>query len=169
MSYDQNMNESSIWWGTIYAERNLTAMERESENQYKPGKLPDIPAVAWWQIGNDVKSVFSVNSFLILILLLKVVATTEYPGGVIVDPHNLIAFDDYPFSNGDWLGEGWNTITNPSHEAFGGDGVIWSTVAVMKVEANAISDKLLSRVKLQCKECKFYSTFQRDWYTKLNQ
>ena len=49
------MNESSIWWGTIYAERNLTAMERESENQYKPGKLPDIPAVAWWQIGNDVK------------------------------------------------------------------------------------------------------------------
>ena len=69
MSYDQNMNESSIWWGTIYAERNLTAMEKESENQYKPGKLPDIPAVAWWQIGNDVKSVFNVNSFLILILL----------------------------------------------------------------------------------------------------
>ena len=92
-------------------------------------------------------------------ILLKVVATTEYPGGVIVDPHNLIAFDDYPFSNGDWLGEGWNTITNPSHEAFGGDGVIWSTVAVMKMEINAISDKLLSRVRFYCKEHTYHSAF----------
>ena len=64
-------------------------------------------------------------------------ATTEHPGGVIVDPHNLIAFEDYPFSNDDWLGEGWQSITNPSHEAYGGDGVIWSTVAVKKFEPNA--------------------------------
>ena len=64
-------------------------------------------------------------------------ATTEHPGGVIVDPHNLIAFEDYPFSNDDWLGEGWQSITNPAHEAYGGDGVIWSTVAVKKFEPNA--------------------------------
>ena len=76
----------------------------------------------------------------------KVVATTEHPGGVIVDPHNLIAFEDYPFSNDDWLGEGYQSITNPAHEAYGGDGVIWSTVAVKKFEENAISDKIHSRV-----------------------
>ena len=75
-------------------------------------------------------------------------ATTEHPGAVIVDPHNLIAFEDYPFSNDDWLGEGWQSITNPSHEAYGGDGVIWSTVAVKKLEPNAavFGDTIHSRV-----------------------
>ena len=75
-------------------------------------------------------------------------ATTEHPGAVIVDPHNLIAFEDYPFSNDDWLGEGWQSITNPSHEAYGGDGVIWSTVAVKKLEYNEACpcDKMHSSV-----------------------
>ena len=56
MSYDQNMNESSVWWGTVYADKNMTAVEKESENEHKPGKHESIPAVAWWQIGNDVSS-----------------------------------------------------------------------------------------------------------------
>ena len=79
-------------------------------------------------------------------------ATTEHPGGVIVDPHNLIAFEDYPFSNDDWLGEGWQSITNPSHEAYGGDGVIWSTVAVKKLEYDEVADgdKIHSRVSYGC-------------------
>ncbi len=76
----------------------------------------------------------------------KVVATTEHPGGIVVDPHNLIAFEDYPFSNDDWLGEGFHSITNPAHEGYGGDGVIWSTVAVKKFEENSISDKIHSSV-----------------------
>ena len=65
-----------------------------------------------------------------------------------MDPHNLIAFEDYPFSNDDWLGEGWQSITNPSHEAYGGDGVIWSTVAVKKLEYNEAvgGNKIHSRV-----------------------
>ena len=76
----------------------------------------------------------------------KVVATTEHPGGVIVDPHNLIALEAYPFSNDDWLGDGYQSISNPAHEAYGGDGVIWSTVSVKKLEENVVSDKIHSRV-----------------------
>ncbi len=54
MSYDQNMNQSSVWWGTVYADKNLDAVEKEFENEHKPGKHESIPAVAWWEIGNDV-------------------------------------------------------------------------------------------------------------------
>ena len=54
LKYDQNMNQSSVFWGTIYGERNRTAMDLESPNIYKPGKHTAIPAVAWWQIGKDV-------------------------------------------------------------------------------------------------------------------
>ena len=64
-----------------------------------------------------------------------------------MDPHNLIAFEDYPFSNDDWLGEGWQSITNPAHEAYGGDGVIWSTVAVKKLgDAGMFGDIIQSMV-----------------------
>ena len=69
-------------------------------------------------------------------------ATTEHPGGIVVDPHNLIAFEDYPFSNGDWLGEGFHSITNPAHEGYGGDGVIWSTVAAKKREGKVLTSKV---------------------------
>ena len=54
LKYDQNMNQSSVFWGTIYGERNRTAMDLESPNIYKPGKHTAIPAVAWWKIGKDV-------------------------------------------------------------------------------------------------------------------
>ena len=72
----------------------------------------------------------------------KVVATTEHPGGIVVDPHNLIAFEDYPFSNRDWLGDGFHSITNPAHEGYGGDGVIWSTVAAKKKEGKVLTSKV---------------------------
>ena len=80
-------------------------------------------------------------------------ATTEHPGGIIVDPHNLIAFEDYPFSNGDWLGDGFHGITNPAHEGYGGDGVIWSTVAAMKTEdrgddGRVVISKVIFNLKL---------------------
>ena len=55
MSYEENMNQSSIWWGTVYALKNNSAIDREHENSSKPGKHSEVPAVAWWQIGNEVK------------------------------------------------------------------------------------------------------------------
>ena len=60
----------------------------------------------------------------------------------MVDPHNLIAFEDYPFSNDDWLGEGFHAITNPAHEGYGGDGVIWSTVAAKKKQGKVLTSKV---------------------------
>ena len=54
MSYEENMNESSIWWGTVYALKNNSAIARENDNSHKPGKHSEVPAVAWWQIGNEV-------------------------------------------------------------------------------------------------------------------
>ena len=64
-------------------------------------------------------------------IILQVLATSEYAGGYIVDVHNLIAIEDYPFSNNDWLGDGYRGLTAPSHEAFGPDGIVWSTVAAV--------------------------------------
>ena len=55
MSYNEDMNQSSVWWGTVFADKNTSAIDRERENMQKPGKLESIPAVAWWQIGNDVR------------------------------------------------------------------------------------------------------------------
>ena len=48
------MNQSSVFWGTVYAKRNLTAMAAENDNLHGNGKYQSIPAVSWWQVGNDV-------------------------------------------------------------------------------------------------------------------
>jgi len=111
LTYDQNMNQSSIWWGTVYAKRNLSAMAKEGDNMYKPGKPSQIANVAWWQIGD------------------KVIATTESPSDQVIDIHNLMFVENYGFSNGDWLGPGFRDVGNPSHEAYGPDGIVWSTAA----------------------------------------
>ena len=77
------------------------------------------------------------------------VATSEYPGGIIVDPHNLIAFESYPFDNEPWdADDGWHSITNPSHETFGDDGIIWSTAATFRIsqDENGMPTILESKV-----------------------
>ena len=56
-SYHENMNQSSVYWGTVFAEQNMTAKEREHDNMNKPGKPGMIPNVAWWQVGDDVSFV----------------------------------------------------------------------------------------------------------------
>ena len=155
-SYDEDMNQSSVWWGTVYAERNLTALMKENENSHRPGKHSAIPAVAWWQIGD------------------KVVATSEYPSGVIVDPHNVVALDEFPFANSDdWIPEDYFPVTSPSHEAQGADGVIYSTAALIKVETdNDGMDKMRNKVKQSLENYIFFSHFYintRDWFSKLTQ
>ena len=52
--YEQNMNQSSVFWGTIFAERNVSALMAEAGNIYGNDKFASIPAVSWWQVGNDV-------------------------------------------------------------------------------------------------------------------
>ena len=76
----------------------------------------------------------------------KVVATTEHPGGVIVDPHNLIAFEDFPYTSQPW-DSGWHAVTNPAHETYGEDGVIWSSVALQRQVDNTVESKVRSLVQ----------------------
>ena len=54
LDYEENMNQSSIWWGTIYAERNRSAMDLEGGNMYADGRPSVVSAVSWWQLGDDV-------------------------------------------------------------------------------------------------------------------
>ena len=144
--YEENMNQSSVWWDTVFSERNITAMAKEQENMYKPGKPAFIPNVAWWQLGNDV------------------LATTENTGGYIVDVHNVIAIEDYPYTNGDWLGDGYRGLTNPSHEAYGPDGVVWSTVAAINYGGEGPGK---SKVNYAMFVKSDFNSISRDWYTKL--
>ena len=83
-----------------------------------------------------------------MIMPLQVVATTEHPGGIIVDPHNLIAFEDFPYTSSPW-DSGWGAVTNPAHETYGEDGVIWSSVALQRhnQEDNTMESKVRSLVQ----------------------
>ena len=107
LDYEQNMNVSSIWWGTIFADRNLTAMQKEGGNMGRPGKPGAVPAVSWWQVGDDV------------------LAMTEGPGGERIDVHKMVHLGRYQYE--DDFGAGWHTESGPSHEAIGPDGSIYST------------------------------------------
>merc|ERR1711936_28154 len=107
LDYEQNMNVSSIWWGTIFADRNLTAMQKEGGNVGRPGKPGAVPAVSWWQVGDDV------------------LAMTEGPGGERIDVHKMVHLGGYHYE--DDFGAGWHTESGPSHEAIGPDGSIYST------------------------------------------
>ena len=82
---------------------------------------------------------------LCMMIPLQVVATTEHPGGIIVDPHNLIAFEDFPYASSPW-DSGWHAVTNPAHETYGEDGVIWSSVALQRhnQEDNTMESKVRS-------------------------
>ena len=83
-----------------------------------------------------------------MMIPLQVVATTEHPGGIIVDPHNLIAFEDFPYASSPW-DSGWHAVTNPAHETYGEDGVIWSSVALQRhnQEDNTMESKVRSGVQ----------------------
>ena len=81
-----------------------------------------------------------------MIMPLQVVATTEHPGGIIVDPHNLIAFEDFPYTSQPW-DSGWHAVTNPAHETYGEDGVIWSSVALQRQVDNTMESKVRSGVQ----------------------
>jgi len=122
--YDEDMNQSSVWWGCIYAKENRTAMDRESDDLYKPGKPSVVPAVAWWKVGKDV------------------LAMTEYPSGPRIDVHHNKYLGDYPYENGDWT-RGFRSFHSPAHEQYDETGRVWSSAGVQKQEGGSI---LLSRI-----------------------
>ena len=49
--YNENMNKSSVWFGTTYAEFNITAREAEKDDMNDPERPSHLPTVAWWKLG----------------------------------------------------------------------------------------------------------------------
>jgi len=123
LSYEENMNQSSVWWGTVFAKQNRTAMDRESGNMGKPGKPNVVPAVSWWLAGEDV------------------IAMSEWPSGHKVDVHKMEALGGYGYQEDtDFLG-GFHSQHSPAHEQYGADGKIWSSAAVHKYEGDIGKNK----------------------------
>jgi len=121
-SYEENMNQSSVWWGTVFAKQNRTAMDREHDNMGKPGKPNVVPAVSWWLVGDDV------------------LAMSEWPGGHKVDVHKMEALGGPGYQDNDFLG-GFSNQHSPAHEQYGADGKIWSSAAVHKYEGDIGKNK----------------------------
>ena len=112
LDYEENMNQSSIWWGTIYAERNRSAMDLEGDNMYGHDRPSAVSAVSWWQLGDEV------------------LAMSEGPGGQVVDIHSMVYQDNYHYE--DDFGAGWHTESGPAHEALGPDGTLYSTATLYR-------------------------------------
>ena len=105
---------------------NLFILQKEIDNMYKPGKPAMVPNVAWWRVGN------------------KAVATTEYPGGHMMDVHNIKDLGDYEFNDNNF-DQDWTLWHEPSHEQYedwnNPNGKIWSTIALQKMEGDIMHTK----------------------------
>jgi len=113
--YQEDMNQSSVWWGCIYAKHNNTAYDRESDDLYAPGRPSGVPAVAWWKVGDEV------------------LAMSEWPAGDSIDVHTNKFIEEYQYDDGDWS-DGWSSIQSPAHEQYDQNGKIWSSAGMIKEE-----------------------------------
>ena len=99
--YSENMNQSSIWWGTVYATRNLSAIAKEGpllHDMYQPGS---VPAVSWWQVGDEV------------------LGMSEWPSGDRVDVHSMVNLGGYNYQEeGNFLGDGFSNEHSAAHEQY---------------------------------------------------
>jgi len=123
LSYEENMNQSSVWWGTVFAQQNRTAMEKEHDNMNKPGKTGVVPAVSWWKAGDQV------------------IAMSEWPSGHAVDVHKMVDIGGYEYKEEDDFLGGFGNQHSPAHEQYGDDGKIWSSAAVHKYEGDIGQNK----------------------------
>jgi len=118
--FGENMNYTSVWWGTVYAHQNTTAKEYFNdwnENGTFGEHTGSVPAVSWWKVGNDV------------------LGMSEWPSGVIVDPHTMEQIKHYEYKDNDFLGEGFGSQHSAAHEQYDADGSrVWSSAAVHKYD-----------------------------------
>ena len=54
-------------------------------------------------------------------------------------------FEDFPYTSQPW-DSGGHAVTNPAHETYGEDGVIWSSVALQRQVDNTMESKVRSRL-----------------------
>jgi len=126
--YGENMNYTSVWWGTVYAHQNLTAKAYFSNwAQEHPGNYTSsVPAVSWWKVGKDV------------------LGMSEWPSGVIVDPHTMEQIKHYEYKDeedGNFLGDGFHNQHSAAHEQYDADGRVWSSAAVHKYDGDIGKNK----------------------------
>ena len=105
--YEENMNQSSVWWHTLYGRQNLTSQAENGPlldeiGQTRPGA---VPAVSWWQVGQEV------------------LGMSEWPEGQRVDPHSMVHLGDFDYKDrddGNFLGEGFSNAHSAAHEQYEG-------------------------------------------------
>ena len=117
--YDQDMHESSVYFGTILGRQNDTAKDLMNEEMHAGNRAPRVSAVSWWTVGS------------------KVFAMSEYKDGAQVDPHNLIFLGGSNFGKGLETAPSFpecnenchiSTSLNPAHETYDKDlGLISTT------------------------------------------
>jgi len=60
---------------------------------------------------------------------------SEWPSGVIVDPHTMEQIKHYEYKDNDFLGEGFGSQHSAAHEQYDADGSrVWSSAAVHKYD-----------------------------------
>ena len=105
--YEENMNQSSVWWHTLYGRQNLTSQAENGPlldeiGQTRPGA---VPAVSWWQVGQEV------------------LGMSEWPEGQRVDPHSMVHLGDFDYKDrddGNFLGDGFSNAHSAAHEQYEG-------------------------------------------------
>ena len=124
--YDYSLRDIVFPWCRIIYITSVSKTQKEAENMYKPGKYGYVPNVAWWRVGN------------------KALATSEYPGGHMVDVHKLKDLGDYEFSD-DNFNQDWYGRHSPSHEQYENwndpNGKIWHVISLEKREGDILHTK----------------------------
>ena len=102
--YEENMNQSSVWWHTLFGRQNLTAQvinddELDDIDDMRPGS---VPAVAWWQVGQEV------------------LGMSEWPEGRRIDVHAMVHLGGFDYQDDSFLGEGFSNEHSAAHEQYAG-------------------------------------------------
>ena len=119
--HNQDMTNSSVFFGTVYANFSIDAIQDynqwKSENEDATKLRNDhVYHVSWWLIGQDVLS------------------NAEGTIGMQVDPHNVVDFMDYDMG-GEWP-EHDRLEFNPAHEAYDTNLGLISTIGLIKYNAD---------------------------------
>ncbi|WAR11686.1 NINAB-like protein [Mya arenaria] len=111
--YHRDMNLSSVFLVSTYSKTNPGQVDAWRANFSSTSKVPEVPHVSWWQVGNQA------------------IAMSETPIGVVVDPNSLqqhgnAQYTDQNMGFPDTPAHGFTN--NPAHEHTEPDGTLWSTV-----------------------------------------
>ena len=108
----ENMNHTSVWWSTVYATQNRTAIEYYHDAMGSPDHTGAVPAVSWWKVGDDV------------------LGMSEWPSGRIIDPHTMEQVGGFPYSDTDFL-EGFGSLHRSSMSPAFLNGFLYFSISIL--------------------------------------